>query len=113
MPIQAVIILLILSFTSGVLLERGFLSTNKGGTVSQQFDITRNTIEQIIQNINNEEKKQRLPLTNGKEIIKKIKSVLKADNVNYANAKASDGKDKNTNDFVEAIYQYQKKYLPE
>ncbi|MFM6199948.1 MAG: hypothetical protein ACKPE1_12540, partial [Dolichospermum sp.] len=41
-PIQAVIILLILSFTSGVLLERGFLSTNKGGTVSQQFNITRN-----------------------------------------------------------------------
>ncbi|MFM5891511.1 MAG: hypothetical protein ACKOQS_25010, partial [Dolichospermum sp.] len=112
-PIQAVIILLILSFTSGVLLERGFLSTNKGGTVSQQFDITRNTIEQIIQNINNEEKKQRLPLTNGKEIIKKIKSVLKADNVNYANAKASDGKNKNTNDFVEAIYQYQKNYLLE
>ncbi|MFM6272661.1 MAG: hypothetical protein ACKPFA_40250, partial [Dolichospermum sp.] len=124
--IQAVIILLILSFTSGVLLERGFLSTNQVTTspagninwkitASQQFDITRNAIDQIIKNINNEENKQRSQPTNGKEIIiiKKIKSVLKADNVNYANAKASDGKNKNTNDFVEAIYQYQKKYLPE
>ncbi|MFM6530034.1 MAG: hypothetical protein ACKPIB_17345, partial [Dolichospermum sp.] len=123
-PIQAVIILLILSFTSGVLLERGFLSTNQVTTspagninwkitASQQFDITRNAIDQIIKNINNEENKQRSQPTNGKEIIIKIKSVLKADNVNYADAKASDGKDKNTNDFVEAIYQYQKKYLPE
>ncbi|MFM6222186.1 MAG: hypothetical protein ACKPDM_17845, partial [Dolichospermum sp.] len=110
-PIQAVIILLILSFTSGVLLERGFLSTNKGGTVSQQFDITRNTIEQIIQNINNEEKKRRLPPTDRTKVIKTIKSVLKADNVDYA--KASDGNNQNTNDFVEAIYQYQKNYFPE
>ncbi|MFM6223658.1 MAG: hypothetical protein ACKPDM_25480, partial [Dolichospermum sp.] len=123
-PIQAVIILLILSFTSGVLLERGFLSTNQVTTspagninwkitASKQFNITRNAIDQIIKNINNEEKKQRSQPTNGKEIIIKIKSVLKADNVNYADAKASDGKDKNTNDFVEAIYQYQKKYLLE
>ncbi|MFM6071379.1 MAG: hypothetical protein ACKPB9_07310, partial [Dolichospermum sp.] len=44
-------------------------------------------------------------------VIKTIKSVLKADNVDYA--KASDGNNQNTNDFVEAIYQYQKNYLPE
>ncbi|MFM6081352.1 MAG: hypothetical protein ACKPCI_23055 [Dolichospermum sp.] len=124
MPIQAVIILLILSFTSGVLLERGFLSTNQVTTspagninwkitASKQFNITRNAIDQIIKNINNEEKNQRLPPTNLTKVIKKIRFVLKADNVNYANAKASDGKNKNTNDFVEAIYQYQKKYLPE
>lgn len=77
---------------------------------SQQFNITRKAINQIIKNINNEEKKQGLPQTNGREIIEKIKFVLKVENVNYDNAKPSAGQD--TNDFVEAIYQYQKKQFP-
>ncbi|AFW96138.1 hypothetical protein ANA_C13476 [Anabaena sp. 90] len=136
-PIQVVVILSIflsiLSFTGGVLLERRSQSSNNGGAESvgvnttaaiekssshnwkingsQDFERTRKAIDEIIININKEEKAQSKKPTNRKEIIQKIKVVLNVEKyVNYDNAKPSAGKD--TDNFVYAIYEYQKSQFP-
>ncbi|MBD2456679.1 hypothetical protein H6G80_21690 [Nostoc sp. FACHB-87] len=72
---------------------------------SQKFNTTKKAIEIIIKNTNQKTGKSKL------DIIKKLKFILNAENVNYADTRPSGGTE--TNQFIEAIYQYQKTIFPE